>query len=161
AQDDFRHRGSRRGWGDRPRMRRGQIRFILLELLSERPQHGYDLLKGLESGFRRLSPGSVYPTLQMLEEGGYLTSEQVDDKRVYTITDSGRQLLSARHQQGEPYDRAMRNQPPAELNELRKSMTEVDEAVALVARSGNTEQINRVREFLVELKREIYKMLAE
>ncbi|MGH2413474.1 MAG: hypothetical protein ACRDEA_07250 [Microcystaceae cyanobacterium] len=51
AKDDFRHRGSRRGWGEPPRKRRGEIRFILLELLSERPQHGYDLLKGLESEF--------------------------------------------------------------------------------------------------------------
>lgn len=51
------------------------------------------LIKELEArrgGFRRLSPGSVYPTFQMLEEAGYLTSEQVDGKRVYTITESGR-----------------------------------------------------------------------
>jgi DNA-binding PadR family transcriptional regulator len=60
------------------------------------------LIKELEArrgGFRRPSPGSVYPTLQMLEEGGYLTSEEVDGKRVYTITESGRQFLSDRNQQ--------------------------------------------------------------
>ena len=81
------------GWGDEPRTRRGDIKFILLELLSERPQHGYELIKELEArrgGFRRLIPGSVYQTLQMLEEGGYVTSEEVDGKRVYTITESGR-----------------------------------------------------------------------
>lgn len=156
----FRHRGGRRSWEERPRMRRGQLKFVLLECLRENPQHGYDLLKGLESTFPRLSPGSVYPALQMLEEGGYLTSEQVDDKRVYTITDSGRQLLST-CQQSESYSRVMSNQPPAELIELRKSMTEVEEAVGIVARNGETQQINQVRDLLIALKREIYRMLAE
>ena len=50
------------GWGDEPRTRRGDIKFILLGLLSERPQHGYELMKELEArrgNFRRLSPGSV------------------------------------------------------------------------------------------------------
>ena len=81
-----------RGWGDEHRTRRGDIKFILLELLSEHPSHGYDLIKEMETrygGFRRLSPGSVYPTLQMLEEGGYLKSAQEGGKRIYTITASG------------------------------------------------------------------------
>lgn len=156
----FRHnRGSRRGWGDQPRMRRGEIKMILLELLSERPQHGYELIKELESRSCRVSPGSVYPTLQMLEEGGYLTSEPIDDKRVYTITDSGRQLLSDR--QSSFKEQSMRFQPPAELLELKKSMTEVNDAVTIVARSGNLEQTNKVRDLLVQLKREIYKILCE
>ncbi len=87
------------GWGDDRRARRGDIKFILLELLSERPRHGYDLIKDLETrhgGFRRLSPGSVYPTLQMLEDSGYLTSQQESGQRVYTVTESGRSLFAER-----------------------------------------------------------------
>lgn len=153
------------GWGDEPRTRRGDMKFILLGLLSERPQHGYELIKELETrrgGFHRLSPGSVYPTLQMLEEGGYLTSEQVDGKRVYTITESGRQFLSDRNQQADSrstYDSFM--DKPSELIELRRTLTELNDAVTQIARSGNLEQANRVRDLLVQVKREIYKFLAE
>lgn len=154
------------GWGDEPRTRRGDIKFMLLGVLSERPQHGYELIKELEArrgGFRRLSPGSVYPTLQMLEEGGYLTSEQVDGKRVYTITESGRQLLSDRNQQSHsrnPHD-SFTQSKHSELIELRRTLTELNDAVAQIARSGNLEQANRVRDLLVQVKREIYKLLAE
>ncbi|PSF31992.1 PadR family transcriptional regulator [Aphanothece hegewaldii CCALA 016] len=151
-------RGSKRGWGDQPRMQRGEIKFILLELLSENPKHGYELIKELESRFCRVSPGSVYPTLQMLEDGGYLTSEAVDDKRVYTITESGRQLLNERQR---PQKESMRGQPSPELMELRTSVTELNDAIAIVARSGTPEQTLQVRDLLTQLKREIYKMLSE
>jgi DNA-binding PadR family transcriptional regulator len=161
------HRGSSgNDWGDQPRTRRGDIKFILLELLAERPQHGYELMNELEarrSGFRRPSPGSVYPALQMLQEGGYLTSEEVEGKRVYTITESGRQFLSDRplhsHSRHER-DRSMENKP-SELIELRRTLTELNDAVTQIARSGNVEQTNRVRDLLVQVKREIYKLLAE
>lgn len=154
------------GWGDEPRTRRGDIKFILLGLLSERPQHGYELMKELEArrgGFRRPSPGSVYPTLQMLEEGGYLTSEEVEGKRVYTITESGRQFLSDRNQHSHsrnPHDN-FTDSKPSELIELRGTLTQLNDAVAQVARSGNLDQTNRVRDLLVQVKREIYKLLSE
>lgn len=153
-------------WGDVPRTRRGDIKFLLLGLLSERAQHGYELMNELEArrgGFRRPSPGSVYPMLQMLEEGGYLTSEEIESKRVYTITDSGRQLLSDRQQQshaGNSRDDSVQSKP-SELIELRRTLTELNDAVTQIARSGNLEQANQVRDLLVQLKREVYKLLAE
>jgi DNA-binding PadR family transcriptional regulator len=120
-------------------------------------------LEARRGGFRRPSPGSVYPTLQMLEEGGYLTSEEVDGKRVYTITESGRQFLSDRSQQSDSRteDDRFTDGKPAKLIELRRTLTEVNDAVTQVARSGNLEQANRVRDLLVQVKREIYKLLAE
>lgn len=157
------------GWGDERRTRRGDIKFILLELLSETPRHGYELIKELEArygGFRRLSPGSVYPTLQMLEEGGYLTSETTGGKRVYTITEEGTQLLTERHQQsapGSPWDAF--NNPMAgksqEFIELRKAATDLAAAVMQVARNGDAERMKRVRDRLDQVKREIYALLAE
>lgn len=99
------------------------------------------LIKELEArggGFRRLSPGSVYPTLQMLEESGYLTSEQIEGKRVYTIAQSGKQLLSDRHEQSDsrhPDDRFTQGKP-SELIELRRTLTELNDAVTQVARSA-------------------------
>lgn len=153
-------------WGDKPRTRRGDIKFILLELLAEHPQHGYELMKELEArrgGFRRPSPGSVYPTLQMLEEGGYLTSEEVDGKRVYRITESGRQFLSDRNQHSHSRNArdSFGDSKPSELIELRQTLTQLNDAVAQVARSGNVEQINRVRDLLAQVKRDIYTLLAE
>jgi DNA-binding PadR family transcriptional regulator len=169
------HKGSGGGWGDETRTRRGDIKFILLELLSEHPQHGYELMKELEArrgGFHRPSPGSVYPTLQMLEENGYLTREEVEGKRVYTITESGRQFLSDRPEPpakadrhphpetGHPHDRFTEDKP-SELIELRRTLTEVNDAVTQFARSGNLEQASQVRDLLVHVKREIYKLLSE
>ena len=112
-------------------------------------------------GFRRLSPGSVYPTLQLLEEGGYLTSEPKGGKRVYRITEAGRELLAERMQQTDSRSSDAVSEPPPEFVELRNAATELAAVVTQVARSGNGERINRVREKLDRVKREIYAMLAE
>ena len=75
---------------------RGDIKFLLLDLLTERPKHGYEMIKEIESrfsGFYSPSPGSVYPTLQMLEDRGYVRSITEDGKRVYSLTDEGRTYL--------------------------------------------------------------------
>ncbi|MBW4505493.1 MAG: PadR family transcriptional regulator [Scytonematopsis contorta HA4267-MV1] len=153
-----------KSWGDESRTRRGDIKFILLEMLSDRSSHGYDLIKEMESrygGFRRLSPGSVYPTLQMLEEGGYLTSESIGGKRVYTITDAGRELLAERFSESISDSSREICDVPQEFNELRNAVTELSAVVMQVARNGNTVRMNRVRELLEQTKRDIYAMLAE
>jgi DNA-binding PadR family transcriptional regulator len=119
------------------------------------------LIKELETrqgGFYRPSPGSVYPTLQMLEEGGYLTSKQLEGKRVYTITDSGRQLLAERDR---PVDLMDRGDRSSQLIGLKDAIAELSGAVMQVARSGNLDRVSRVREILNRAKREIYNILAE
>ncbi len=71
---------------------RGDLKFVILRLISKRPMHGYEVMKALEEdskGYYRPSPGSVYPTLQMLDDEGYLTVEEKDGKKTYTITDEG------------------------------------------------------------------------
>lgn len=155
-------RGQREGsWGDEQRTPRGDIKYLLLTLLAEQPQHGYQLIKELEArqgGFYRPSPGSVYPTLQLLEEGGYLTSEQIEGKRVYTITDSGRELLAERDNAGGLRDQVDTQQP---LIELKDAVMELRGAVMQVARGGNLDRVSRVREILKRAKREIYSILAE
>src|SRR3954465_6595527 len=102
--DDHRHRGRGRhrdregGWGG-PRMRRGQIRTALLAVLAEEPGHGYDVMQKLEDktgGAWRPSPGSVYPTLQLLEDEGLVRSTERDGKRVFEITDEGRAEVTRR-----------------------------------------------------------------
>jgi len=79
-------------WHGGRRMRRGEIRSALLSVLAEGPGHGYELIGRLEAktgGVWRPSPGSVYPTLQLLEDEGLVRSETREGKRVYELTDTG------------------------------------------------------------------------
>lgn len=96
--------GGRRGGG---RRQRGDIRTALLAVLAEGPGHGYDLMSRLEAksgGAWRPSAGSVYPTLQQLEDEGLATSAESDGKRVYTITADGATEAARRIEQaGEPW----------------------------------------------------------
>jgi DNA-binding PadR family transcriptional regulator len=88
------------GFGQGPGERffgRGDLKYIILDLLKDQPRHGYDIIRALEDrmrGYYRPSPGSVYPTLQMLEDLGYVTSSQQEGKKVYSITDEGRRYLT-------------------------------------------------------------------
>ncbi|RAM51005.1 MAG: PadR family transcriptional regulator [Hapalosiphonaceae cyanobacterium JJU2] len=155
------HRSSKWDWKDEQRTPRGDIKYILLSLLVEQPRHGYDLIKELEArygGFWKPSPGSVYPTLQLLEEGGYLISEPVEGKKVYTITETGRQLLAER---GDPQDWMTRRNKPQQWMELGNAIADLGGLVMQVARNGNADHINRVREILNRAKREIYTILAQ
>lgn len=70
----------------------GELRLALLSLLEDGPKHGYQLMKKLEErsgGIYRASAGSIYPTLQQLEDEGLAVSEQQDGKRVYRLTETG------------------------------------------------------------------------
>jgi DNA-binding PadR family transcriptional regulator len=70
----------------------GQVRLAILSLLKEGPKHGYELIKQFEvrsGGLYRASAGTVYPTLQLLEDEGLIVSETIDGKRVYRITPEG------------------------------------------------------------------------
>lgn len=74
----------------------GEIRFVILRLLKEKPRHGYEVIKALEErmhGCYTPSPGTVYPTLQMLEDQGYVRAVETSGKKVYEITPEGEQYL--------------------------------------------------------------------
>lgn len=76
----------------------GDLKFVILSLLKDKPRHGYDIIKAIEEtsgGLYQPSPGTVYPTLTMLEEMGFARSTPDDaGKRVYEITDAGRAHLA-------------------------------------------------------------------
>jgi DNA-binding PadR family transcriptional regulator len=80
--------------GKRLRLKRGELRFALLYLLKDHARHGYELIRACRSlGWGSPSPGSIYPLLAMLESEGLLSSRDEDGRRVYEITDAGRQAL--------------------------------------------------------------------
>jgi DNA-binding PadR family transcriptional regulator len=75
---------------------RGDLRYMILTLLDKQPMHGYEVMQALEEeacGWYSASPGSVYPALQLLQDQGHVTSEELEGKRVYSITESGRSFL--------------------------------------------------------------------
>ncbi|HEX6067062.1 MAG TPA: PadR family transcriptional regulator [Longimicrobiales bacterium] len=75
---------------------RGDLKFVILRLLDRKPMHGYEVMRALEEesgGCYRASAGSVYPTLQMLEDQGFVASSEEDGKKIYRITEAGRKNL--------------------------------------------------------------------
>ncbi|WP_437272177.1 PadR family transcriptional regulator [Staphylococcus succinus] len=76
--------------------KKGNLQFSILKLLEAEPQHGYQIIKGLEArfkGFYSPSPGSVYPILQMLEDRGFVSVSKEGKKKIYTVTKEGSQFL--------------------------------------------------------------------
>ncbi|HSR14673.1 MAG TPA: PadR family transcriptional regulator [Gemmatimonadales bacterium] len=99
--DRWAHRW-RTEWGPRHRRRRaqvfesGEMKYVILRLLREKPRHGYEIIKELEErfgGWYSPSPGTVYPTLQLLEDQGYVKVEETEGKKVYRLTAEGDAFL--------------------------------------------------------------------
>jgi DNA-binding PadR family transcriptional regulator len=87
------HRGGRHR-----RAKRGEARYVLLDALRDGPKHGYEIIKTLEersAGQYVSSPGTVYPTMQYLEELGLVRADQEGERRVYNLTEAGRGELDA------------------------------------------------------------------
>ncbi|MBV8370233.1 MAG: PadR family transcriptional regulator [Candidatus Eremiobacteraeota bacterium] len=148
------------GWeaGWIQRMRRGDVKFAILEVLAQGPQHGYEIMHAIaERRGAKPSPGSVYPTLQMLEDGGFVTSDQVDGKRVYTITDAGRELLANRGTEATDGDEV--DDEPSSRQRIRESAMKLGAAVMSV-RNSDDKTLDRVREILDKARKEIYAILA-
>jgi DNA-binding PadR family transcriptional regulator len=144
-------------WGPGARTRRGDIKFLILAVLAEGPRHGYDVITALEerSGGRyRPSPGSVYPTLTMLEEGGFVTGEQADGKRIFTITDAGRALLA-----NKPVGAADADDDNGV--DLRGAAVKLGVAVMQIARASDEPTQERVRAILDAARREVYQILSD
>src|SRR6185312_1451742 len=83
---------------------RGDLKYALLGLLQEHPKHGYEMIKDLEErsgGFYSPSAGAIYPTLQLLEDRGWVSVEVVEGKKVYTLTADGGAALAEYRQREE------------------------------------------------------------
>jgi DNA-binding PadR family transcriptional regulator len=140
------------------RMRRGDVKFAILSALAKRPMHGYDVMRELEEqshGRYRPSPGSVYPTLQMLEDGGFVRSQTIDGKRVYEITDQGRALLSERPQ-------AEHGEGATDWSDVRDSAGRFVDAIRHGFQAiDRPETRERIRKVIDDARRDILSILAE
>ncbi|HEX8804469.1 MAG TPA: PadR family transcriptional regulator [Acidimicrobiales bacterium] len=162
----FRFDAPRRGRGPggrRGRRNRGDVRAALLALLAERPMHGYEMIQELDTrtgGLWRPSPGSVYPTLQMLQDEGLITSEETEGRKQFTLTDAGREEAT-KVGDAPPWAAFADADVLSAMHDFRMAAFGVMNAVREVATSGSDEQRARALEVLADSRRKLYAILAE
>jgi DNA-binding PadR family transcriptional regulator len=121
-----------------PVFRHGRLRLYLLRLLDEEPRHGYEVIRLLRDRFMGVyapSPGTIYPRLSRLEDEGLVTHDEENGRKVYRITEAGREELRSRG---------------AELDELEE---ELSESVSDIAREFGEDVRATVRSLREELTR--------
>lgn len=149
-------------FGPGRRAGRGDIRAAILALLSEEPMHGYQVIRELTErtgGVWKPSPGSVYPTLQQLEDEGLVRAVEADGKRVFELTDEGR-AEAGRHT-GEPPWAQAAGGVQDEFLQLRDLAMQVMAATRQVVQAGGPGQVSAAAEVLRGARRDLYRLLAE
>ncbi len=155
----------RGGPGGRGRKaRRGDIRTAALLLLAEEPRNGYQIMQEVEErsgGVWRPSPGSVYPALQQLEDEGLIGSQESDGRKVFALTDAGRELIAERgDEQRAPWE-VMSEDVSDDAYELGRVVREVWFAFVQVMRTGSEGQMTKALEVLTRARRDLYRILAD
>jgi len=141
----------------------GHLKFVILRLLDEKPRHGYEIIKEIEDRFGGMyspSPGTVYPTLTMLEDLGYARARPEEDgKKIYEITEEGRKHLA----ENQPliddifskiaeFAQSLFGEP---MMEVHRGMKNVGRAVYASKTSRTPEQIKKIKEILERAATEI------
>ena len=150
----------------------GELRLALLALLGDGPRHGYELMRELETrsgGMYRASAGSVYPTLQQLEDEGLARSEPQDGKRVYRLTQEGEQLVRDEEaairriwRRAEAWGDWSYATVPEAWEIARPALDLAKAALRAVGREDAAgEHVDRVREVLERARREIERLAEE
>jgi DNA-binding PadR family transcriptional regulator len=142
-------------------MRRGDTRQIVLRTLLDGPAHGYEIIRRLEessAGLWRPSAGSIYPTLQSLEERGLVTSRDEGDKRVYELTAEGRSKAERQPPGDMPWEAS---EGLAGRQALRDTMVQLQMAARQVAMAADEARIERGTVILKEARQKLYQLLAE
>ncbi|GGI38801.1 PadR family transcriptional regulator [Mammaliicoccus stepanovicii] len=120
--------------------KKGNLQYIILKLLLDEPKHGYQIIKDLESqfkGFYSPSPGSVYPILQMLEDRDFVSIIKEGNKKVYTVTEEGRQFL-ADNIDNDDFSKRMEHFKNMDMDKLKKSRNDIQELFKLFMIAGQS-----------------------
>ena len=147
--------------GGRGRKRRGDVRLALLLLLQEEPRNGYQLMQEIEErsdGRWRPSPGSVYPTLQQLEDQGLIRPIERDGTKLFELTDAGRAHLADLGTHAAPWDS---EDDPESTDDMKRELKKLVTAASLVMRAGEESQIARSAKVLADARRKVYRVLSE
>jgi len=159
AVEDLRSRFEKRSG---TRAGRGEVRSAVLALLAERPMHGYQIIREIEErskGSWKPSAGSVYPTLQLLADEGFIRAEESNGRKIYSLTEAGREDV-AHSDASAPWE----STGPASgtgFAALPKAGVELAQAAAQVGRTGSPEQVQQAVAVLDEARRRLYTILAQ
>ncbi|NBM16437.1 PadR family transcriptional regulator [Streptomyces sp. GC420] len=148
--------------GPRGRARRGDVRASILALLKDRPMHGYEMIQEIaerSGGAWKPSPGSVYPTLQLLEDEGLIASESDAGKKLFTLTESGRAAAGAGPDA--PWEEAGRGIDWETVNDIRQAGFGLMEAFGQVWKTGTPDQRQKAITVINEARKKLYLILAE
>lgn len=154
-------------WQESP-FHKGDLKYVILDLIKDKPRYGYEIIRALEErshGFYTPSPGVVYPTLQMLEEMGYASATERDGKKVYTITEEGRQFLVERKDLADEVKSQMRHHwNPENIGAIGQMIGEFGKLGRLMGRRlrrTEPEKMRRIGEVVSRAYREIEAILEE
>jgi DNA-binding PadR family transcriptional regulator len=139
---------------------KGEVRAAVLALLTERPMHGYQIIREIEDrsgGTWKPSAGSVYPTLQLLADEGVIKAEEANGRKIYSLTEAGREE-AVRDHPAAPWESAAGH--GAGFPSLPRAGIELAQAAAQVGRSGTPDQVREAVAVLDEARRRIYAILA-
>lgn len=157
---------------NRERARRGDARYILLDALRDGPKHGYEIIKALEersAGQYVPSPGTVYPTLQYLEDQGLVRSTQEAERRIFQLTEAGSTELTAQAEQVGAFWQRFADQSiaVASQHEVTFLQEELDHLNRIVwnglhtaIAQGQTATIRRVRSAIEECQTKVRELIA-
>ena len=132
------------------RMRKGDVRSAVLRLLNESPMHGYQIISEIDTrsgGAWKPSPGSVYPTLQMLVDEGLLDSKETKGRRTYSLTSAGVEVAAAEAEKPAPWETGF-DRPTGPRGTLAMSGVKIAKAAAEVARLGSPEQMEKAAKII-------------
>jgi len=143
---------------------RGDVRAAILFLLEERPMHGYQIIQELSArsgGMWQPSPGSVYPTLQQLEDEGLVRAEEREGRRVFTLTDEGRAEVARRKDEARPWEVRAGAEVGAAVARIREEGFALAGAVMEVVRARDPRLAERAAKVLALARKRMYRLLAD
>lgn len=162
-----RHMFSHGPWRERW-FQKGDLKYVILDLVKDKPRHGYEIIRALQErshGCYSPSPGSVYPTLQLLEEMDYVKPEQQDGKKIYTITEEGLKFLEKREEHAEGIKSQMEDWwDPGDMREMRETMREFGQLARLVSRQASradAAKMQQIKKVISDAYKEIEKIVTE
>ena len=157
-------RSSRRGVS----FQKGDLKYVILDMLKDKPRHGYDIIRELEEqsyGFYKPSPGVIYPTLQMLEEMGYASSTEQEGKKVYSITEEGRKFLANQSNVADDVRRKMKHRwsfkSIGKMVMVMKKYRALEHLLSHGFRSMDTDKAEQIHQILSQAYQDIESVLQE
>ena len=157
--------GPPRFGGRGPRVRRGDVRAAILDLLAEgQPWNGYQIIQEIGArtqGVWRPSAGSVYPALQQLEDEALIRAEAGEDRRrMYTLTEEGQAYVTEHADELKASWDAVTGSVDAADMQLGQTVKQVMVAVHQVAQAGSAAQVQQAGKILADTRRALYRILA-